>query len=471
MTMLRRFRLRPLFLLVSSIALLASSGSAAFAQGKDRALTNNGDLLTVRDGRFGELFPGAPGVPPNLSVLALDVDRDGEVERLLVPGTDTWRPEHGARVTYDAAGGTAILLWSTYTATGTSSLHFTSFSDDGFTAIETVQAGDVPLFFETPPHILVTEDSFRLELAPEEVVEASRKIFHLVWREADGGVHYLPLVFVEGHFVGWSESLNLSAALQQAHQGQAPVALAPALRSTLAVQTTADGRGLLVTFAEGAFGRIATLRIDVRPMELSLLGDQVRDLIFQLADLYDPEDLEAMASGLRGHIIIIGSTMSLNPAVVHYLADQLSSWLLANGGGYGYGGLENLGNDAQAQTLTLGGAVYASTVADPADPDQQVLDLDLGAFLDGDGNHEQLAQLLDLSIRADYPAPAVPGTETATVFPSQNGRGLLVAWDHGDAGLGYVENDGGGWGLPLSLSLGPDLDTEGAYELLRRKAR
>ena len=463
----------PLLFRCRHLALLAMASLAALAvpvaMADDMVLTDQGELMRVAAGKFSDFFPNTHGIGPNTRVLNLEItDSTGAVQPVLVAGTQDWRPEHSAQVVWDSQANSAILLWLSGTGQGESTLHFGSYSDGTWSPIDGLRADGRLVRFPQAPNITVTEDSYAIELSDDERIVVSRKIFHLTWREADTGrVRYSPIVFVEGLHVGWTEIITLSSVFQMLHDGDEPAVLPSNLSDLLSVQAAADQRSLLVTFAEPEFGRLGTLSVGIRPMQLVLLGDLVRDRILENQMPLNPENLVPLIEDIYANIIVIGSRVDLNPAVTEYVSNGVRQWLRDYAGEY-LGDLEALAQQTRRQAINISSTVYAMET--DSTPDKQLI-IDVGDFLDSNGYRDELVQMLDLGVRADFSAPSIDAPKL-TAYTSVHGQGLMLAWPASEgAVIEFVENRGNGWGEAGSVHLVHGIDAERAHELLRRKAR
>ena len=238
----------------------------------------------------------------------------------------------------------------------------------------------------------------------------------------------------------------------------------------------ADDEGSVVAaFADAETARLGALQISLRSLSTELLGDQVRERIYALAELYDPEDLSNFADAIRAEIIATGHHLRMHPGITELTAEEVGGWIETAGGDYGYDGFEELGDDARGLAIFLSGSVSANLVEDPAHPGEEILEIEIGDFLEELEGASPLDDLLEVAVRADRPAPAV-GNGTAAIFPSHDGEDLLVGWKaESSRRIHYVESrsdrDGGAWSAVRTLTIGAEVDLLQAIELLQRKIR
>ncbi len=440
----------------------------------EMTLGNEGELYRVEAGAYGDLFRGGEDLAAATPVLALDVAAD----RVLVPGTGDPRVESDPRLFYEPRSAAALVLWQS-APSGASAfrLDFAVYRDGGWSEVRPLQADGEAIAFAAPPLLAFTRDAFDLELGDGETWSASRSVVHLLYRDGEGVVRYLPLMFVDGAYVGWHENLALSTGLFALGEGEEPpaTALTEGLRQALSLEPADDGRAILAAFANPESRHLGAVEIRARPLRLEALGDHVRDRILAEAELYDPGDLEAFADEIRAEIIFIGYKVGLHPGIVEFVADEVGDWLGESGADYGLDGLESLGDDAGELAIELTTSVTASVVVDPANPEEEILELELGSLLDELESSSPLARILELEVRSERPVPAI-GDGVAAIFPSPSGHDLLVGWKaDGNHRVHYVESrgdrDGGQWSVRRTLTLGGEIDLQQAIELLQRKIR
>ncbi len=448
-----------------------------------------GQLSRALAGPYGELFTGdaaGAGTP----VLAIEtITAGGEISRLLVPGTEDARIESDPRLFRDPRSDSFVLLWRSRVDEGEDDLDFATWGGAEWSEVFRVEHDGEPASPGAEMLAADTHDQFELEIEGIEPIRAGRMILHLLWQEGDA-THYAPLPFVEGRYVGWHGHFVLDESFLQVPEPTAgdgaggdgdgeggvpaatePVELTATLAGTLQLRVAGDGGSVLVTFANPSSHRIGSLEITPLPIALELLGDQVREQIFAHIDLYDPGDLGSFADAMRGAIVVIGQYYDLHEAHAGYVADQVAEWLLTSGGDYGWGGLENLSEDAGDLAVDAGHEVYMSTEADASDPDSEIVRLDVSELFAG---RDEAAQVFDFRPRSDLPAPSV-GEEGVRVFTSRRGADLLIAWEDSEAGqVHWVESrqsEDGPWSEVFTLALSEELTLEAAHRLLARRIR
>ncbi len=467
-------------LTVLALACFALAGAPAQAELSPLSLDNAGRVLRIQTGAYGDLFSGGNAALPGSTVVALEVQwATHQPILILVPGTETEAEESEARIFWDSGAESAILMWLSGAADAPKTLDFKTVrqTDQGVEWSETHQllSGDEPQLFDAWPSHLVTQDEHRVVPEEGEPTITRRTLVHLIWQGPAAEAtttFYSALTFVDGDFGAAPVRLDLGNTFLQAPEGvgDTPPPLPTGLAQTTRIRHGKGPGSVLVALANPTTQRLGTLEIDIMPLQISTLGDLVRDEAYAAADAYDPGDIQVFADEMKAGIVIIGYHLRLHPAVTDYLADEIEHWLQEEGSSYGYESFPDLGNDARELSLQLTRSVYASTIEDPFDPDSTTIEIGLGDFLD-DLESGGPAQRIGVREVANLEAPAVAGSET-WLFTSADGFEILVAWqseEEPDA-LYYVENRGGSsWSEPRLLQLSERLSVEQAHALLENR--
>ena len=481
---------------IAGLALSIALQSAALAASSPAVLGHSGQLQRALTGTYGELFSEGEALDAATPVLVVEIVSAGhEAARFLVPGTEDSRVEAEPILFQDGKYDTFVLLWQSRAEESASQVRFAIFDGSEWSQVHTLEHDGAPVEVAGAPSIAESHDTFEVDLEGGEPLSAERRILHVIW-QSEGpspATYYAPLNFIEGQYLGWHALLTLDATFLQEPEadsddaeaggsdddssdsetetGEEPIQLAASLSRTLLLQTAGDDRSILVTFANPASHRIGTVEISPLPLAMGLLGEQVREQILALAEFYDPDNLASFSDQIRAGIVIMGSIFNLHEAYGDYVADEVADWLLSAGELYGWD-LESLGNDARDLTIDVSNEVYASTKTDPADPDSEIIEIDVAGLI---GDEPDPAQTLDMRVRADLPAPAI-GDGPTTVYTSRDGRGLLIAWQDEEAGrIHWRESrrdpEGSTWSEAFSLELGDHLTLEEAHALLAAKIR
>jgi hypothetical protein len=458
------------------LPLLLTLPAPARGELADRVLGDGGELYQIEAGSYGDLFPGGGQLDPETPILAITVrNADGTVDTLRVPGTGGPRVESAPGLLAEPRSGSLIALWrSEPPAGGDFRLHFATRNADGWSeAITVSDAGGAPLLFAEPPKMAVTRDLFDLEVAGADPLRASRTAVHLL-HHAGGATLYTPLIFVDGVYLGWHQSLDLGATfLLPGENDPEPPALTPELAAATTLQVSDEDRTVIATFANPASGRLGAVEIALLPLELEVLGDHVRDQILDHPELYDPSDLSDLIDKMQAEIIVIGARLNFHPGILDYVSTELGGWLDEEGGSYGAEELQALSEDSRQLAIDLSSQVAVTVVEDPG-TGEEIYDIDLGNFFDP-LNGTPLGRILEVEVLADRAAPAT-GPGPTRLLSSHDGGDLLVGWHDAGAGqIHYRESrrhlEGGAWSEVRSLAVGGELDEASAWELLGRKIR
>lgn len=260
-------------------------------------------------------------------------------------------------------------------------------------------------------------------------------------------------MFVDGAYVGWHESLAIGTSFFL--DGDGATALTPGLENAISLEPADDGRSVITTFANRDSGRLGALGIRILPLKLEALGEHVRAQIRANMDLYDPGDMNTFSNKIRAEIIAIGYRIDLHPGIVDFVSDRVGEFVQESGASYGLDGLDTLGKDARDLAIELTSSISVQVVEDPSNPEEPIIDIEIGGFLDLLGGSSPLARVVEIRVLSDRPAPEISDGLTA-IFPSRDGSDLLVGWKAANNNqIHYVESRGdrqdGDWSEPLTL--------------------
>ncbi len=453
--------------LLSLALLVAAAGAVGASDLPTAALGNAGEVYELIGGTYGELFPESDEVAAGHEVLALELSwPDQTTGRWLVPGTEDAPAETAATLLYDRATDALAAVWQSAEPSEGALLKLVTVEADAFSDVVTIE--DPTRAAIGPSQIVLTRDRYSIRLGHNQRETVNRTILHVAWMaygDSEIDVRYTPLVFIDGLYCGWNEVFSLRDLV--VGEGVEPdQELAEQLLSTLELDLTHGAQRILATFVSPRSGELAVVDIGVLPLELAYLGDEVRDLLLSMADSFGGDDLQAFAEVARIEIIGVGRRQSLNPALVDYVAGELSDEILTVGAEYSVDEYGELVSYLRDYTIDVTSPLITSTLNYAQGTDHsRVIEIDIGNLLDAP------TQILDLKIRSARPAPAT-GEGPTTIYTSEDGEDTLIAWeDPGGATLYYVESLEGGWSEPRSLVIDDKLTPERAHELLRRRVR
>ena len=461
----------------------ASWGDSLTGELIPRVITTAGEVLEAKTGTYGDLFPGGAELPSATPVMALDVQpQGGAAGRLLIPGTGDARLEEGPIAIFEpaaeAADETLLLLWQSLSSDGAVRQIRGIGVRRGSAGLEWSEAfavngadGQV-LELSAAPQFAITRQDFSHQIEAESI-HVRHTLVHLLWQGPGGTAMYSAVVWVNGLYVGHNPVFDLSAEYLVASEGDGATETLPLSAELLQashLEVAEGGRSLRLAFANGTSGRIGNLLIEAVPLAHGVLGDLVRQEVFEHADSFDPGALQSFVDKFRAGVVIIGRNYKYHPAVVEYVSSRVGNWILDNGESYGYEEFVGLGKDARDLTIGLTQSVYASTVEDPGAPGSTLVELDLSGVFGGDTAADHPGQLLGFQVTADLAVPQI-GEGDVALLASNDGQRLLITWlDDEGSQLHYVESRlDGSWSEAQVIALHDGLTSTEAQRLLRSK--
>jgi hypothetical protein len=453
-------------LALSALAVAAGTGAPLDAQSRAEVVGVDGELYMLRQGSYGELFPDGGLASPANAALALDiVHADQNTERLLVPGTETDDLETSPSALFEDDSGTLFVLWQTSRNYIHSWLSLIGFRDGEWT--EPIEITGSPFGWKSSPQLAVTRDSFTTRGTDDASRSWKRTLVHLIWWE-DGAagpeVLYTPVVLIDGEYTGWNPVYRLDDLAMAAG---VPFGMPnPELAEAPRLDAGVNGQSVVIAFVPAGSTQLVTIALELLPGELGVLADSVRAQIIEVGRAGGPDGaLGSLADKARAQIIEVGARLKLHPGVSSYVADQVHDRILASEPGRP---VAALADDVRAQIIEVGAHVTdrgfdrlsaASTYG--------VIELPGAGSGDGTGT-EPPPDLIRVAQVSSRPAPQT-GDEPASLYLSKDGRGVVAAWQEGNALL-YRESRGNGWTEARRLQLGNELDLEHAQSLLERRA-
>jgi len=446
-----RLRLTVLGSLFLALALGASAQQAT--------LGDDGAIYTARVGSYKSLFPEGSALAPTANVLALDIEKDGELARILVPGGEKVAPDAVPFALWEGTSRRLFLAWE-----GLSHIHSNVrlVSFDGETWSEPLQISGNPFTTKSAPRLAVTRESY---LLGDDAGSATgeRTVLHIVWFEDDYGdvdILYAPVILANGVAPASPPPIFDLGRFAPPSEDTGAAPTAALLRSPRVVGGD-DDTSVFVAFASEVTDQLLLLKVDVLPVELSAMADELERFLAE--DGTDPcqGDVQALAERARAHLVVIGTRFS-GYARAH-LADALREWVLAQReGACAEGGFRALAERARAHLVVIGRrALREVIVAAKADPT-----FSLAFDSEGDGRINDLS----LTVRSALALPSGIGPGAARIHLGGSGRHPLLSWRQNNSVL-YREHDGTEWMPVRSLALSDGFDLEQAYALLDSKAR
>lgn len=457
----------PRLLLVFGL-LLPFAAPAAGEGNRDAAVGADGELYMVRAGSYGDLFPEESLVEPGNPVLALElVHPDQQREVLLIPDTEGADLEDSASVLFEDDSETLFVLWQTKINTIHSRLNLVGFHDGRWT--ENIEISGSPFGWKSSPQLAITRDRFNAEEHDGAPRTWSRTVVHLIWWEegATGPrVLYTPVVLIDGEYTGWNPVYRLDdLALAPGAPLAAPnYALAQAPR----IEVGANGQTVVIGFVPAAGGELVTVALELLPGEISVLADKVRHQIIDIGLQAGQEGgPSALADKIRHQIIDVGARLMLHPGVSSYVADAVHDRIDHSDPQQPAAALAD---DIRHQIIDVG----AHAIDRGFDRSRmsvesvyRVIELPSDDRID-DTSRGAPADLIRVRRASVRPIPTT-GEEKHTLYLSEDGRGVVIAWSEGEALL-YRESRGAGWSDVRRLRLDGRLDLPRAKSLLERRS-
>lgn len=464
---------------LSGILLAFLAAPASFATPPDTALGADGELYLLRTGTYGDLFPGRRQTDKNNRVLALEIQRPGELPaRLLVPQTDGPESEEAASLIYEDQSRSLYLLWESRSGPSASYLNLASY--DGSRWSPAIEVSGNPASVKTLPRLAITHDT--VQVAPPgggEKVEKHRTVAHLAWTEAAGSgaveTFYTPIILVDGAYLGWNPVYRLNdfdvdppAGAVAAGDGSAAVAAAPSIAGG------SDGRAVVISFASPVTHRLCVLRVDFLPGELQQLADKLRSAIIDLGrsvDLTQPAGRTQLADKARAALTDNGG--AFEPEVISTIGDRIHGQITAGDST----DLAAIGEGLRSTIIDLGARLShrglrpldkLAATTEPAAPRIDQINDDPHRT-NQSAAPGALGHLIELAVASTRPAPQV-GAGDVEVFVSASGRNVIVSWALADRVL-YRESTPAGWSDVREVQLSDSVDLARAYETVARRVR
>ncbi|HYU34521.1 MAG TPA: hypothetical protein VEW48_20410 [Thermoanaerobaculia bacterium] len=447
--------------MVLALGFLLSAG--AFAFDRPGALGPGGEVYLTQVGPYGVLFPKGKSYPANNVVLTLEVSRSGgAADRVMVPGTEGAEVESSPFVVFEETSKSLYLLWQTKSDALVNRLILRTFKDGSFGPPIEVRTS---LFNAamSAPQVAVTRDEFFVPTADGGTATVHRTLLHLIWWEespAGNEVHYAPITLIEGIYTGWHPVYSLNDFDRSPDDSAAAnEALAQLYRSPR-IQTGRNDHSVVISFADERNGRLTVLDVSLLPGEISYIADKIRSHIIDIGR--KKPTASEIADKIRSHIIDIGR---LQPQVVSFLSNDVYQHILAVGpqfeGNGDYNGLADEVSDYATRT--------ASTMLENGRLGEGTDSPEILRLAADDNTDEIGAPRLQVRGVFSQLAPHTAAAPT-TVFASEDGKAVLVAWDAVNQ-IRYRESSAEGWGDVLGVTLSTDLTREQAYEFLEQRLR
>lgn len=434
--------------------------------GRDASVGNEGELFVIREGLFGDLFPGQGLAAPENVALALDwTDPDGTSERLLVPGTETSDVEDSASVLFEDRSDTLFVLWQTKMNVIHSRLNLIGFREGEWT--DPVEVSGNPFGWKSSPQLAVSRDTYHTPTEEEGLRSWNRTVVHLLWwEEGPSGAprpHYSPVTFLDGEYTGWNPVHALDELVPSSVLGEpAPPPVDLAVAQVPEIATGRDQQSVVFGFVSPTSGELVTLAVDLIPGEVTFIADKIRAQIIDLGREVPPSRQETLASKVKAEVQDLGTSLGLHPGLTRFLADQAEEEIAAVAPDEP---VSNMAERIRAQIIDLGAQMTEGafdrlhsksgpSVLEPASR---------GSALEFSGGLH-----MRFSVASVKPTPAT-GHEDVALHLAPNGREALVSWVQ-DGTVHYRESYGREWSTPRPIDFGAKLELARVREVLDRRA-
>lgn len=440
-----------LALFVPGLALAQENGLMVIAE--------EGAVMKVTAGLYGELFPSGVEANADSSVLALDLFNSEGNQRYLVPATEDYYSETPEVLHYEKASHLTYLLWEGLQSGLHPVLYLTSF--DGYQWSEPLQIRASIFADKTNASFVVVPDSPNLAASTEAASMERRTVIYVVWSEETGNAgddYVVPIILQGGEYIGWHRTVSISDLLAKAGPmlGIAPFNPPdsdPNLGNLLRMQASSRSNAVVVGMVDSRSGQLVTLELEMLPVELDAFAERVKQSIAELGAT--SESVDELVARVRASMMEGGS--DFHRGMLSYLADQIES-LLREHSTVAAAVAPAAIDKAGIHIIAVGARARSKGLVD-REP------LEILTFGQAPSGGEPYHHL-KVSIIGHWLIPQVDGE--ATLFLSRTGNEALVAWNDGD-NVVYRETEGVSWSDPQWIEFREGLDQQTAYSILANR--
>ena len=449
--------------LLPTLAVAALLAPPALAQGSKVVLGADGTVTRLLSGTYHDLFVASEDsvaegeAVDTTAVLALEeVAPDGTVERWLIPGTEDWEVERPASLVLDDPSGARFALWESSINGLHPLLRLVRFEEGTFSSVLDITSG--AFADKGAARVLITQEheaAVRVDESEEDGDE--RTVVHISWwqESALGSLKlYAPVVIEGGELQQHPPIFDLSGFFPAIEGEEAEPMASEALQDLLTARRSETSQSLVLGFLDSTSQRIKTVRMDIVPRVLTLLGDKLPAEIVIIGLRSGNRTQMAKAIGPE-----LESASWLHPSVRQFLQGELEATVEQWPGELQSAeGLEALAAHLEEQILRTGAGVEAGGLASGA--------VDM---VDAAPATEGPRQVLTVRPLSSRPAPEIGTPEGAVrFFLSSSGFHALVAWEE-EGRVYFRETLEDGWGEIGSLEPLLDLDTAAIYRMLEER--
>lgn len=442
-------------------SIVAGPVSALSAE-EDPVLGSDGTIYRLLQGQYADLFPLGSMTAADAPVLALDVTgANGEVQRLLVPGTETRDREASPVLLLEESTQRIYLLWEELFNGIHPLLQLTSFDGEIWTPVVEIASG--PFSRKGSPRLEVTRDAGGLNSGADGITD--RSVAHLTWWQggASGASKkfYAPMALAGGAEQGTTPVFDLAAFFASGEDAQGD--LQPAFSDLLVIEPGGESSSAVMAFLDSRTHNVRSLRSEMIPGVLSSFADKARLEIVIIGQRFHGK--RAIAERMRSKLMELGG--DFHPASLAYIVDSLAEFIEGWQGDLSREGqLEFMAGKARLEIVIIGSTIDANGL--PADADAYLLEV--GAVAEG----QERPGLLKLSRGGEWALPPIDDrVTTARLFVSKSGRQVLLAWEgeRFEDRVTYRISNEEGWSDASYLSIRADLDRDTVYRLLAEQVR
>ncbi|MGD2113448.1 MAG: hypothetical protein PVG07_00235, partial [Acidobacteriota bacterium] len=406
-------------------ALLCATPSSA--QRNVAAVGSEGEVYTVLEGSYSDLFPEQGLTEAGNAVLALEIALpDGDRSRLLIPGTGTSDIEDSASVVFEDGSETLFVLWQTKINLIHSNLKLASFKDGEWSQV--VEIWGSPFGWKSSPQLLVSRDLYKTVDDVGEQRIWNRAVAHVIWSEerADGfHTLYSPIVLIDGAYLGETPVYDLSDVAVLPEEA-APGSIARALAGSSRIRVGRNAQTVVVGFSEPSSGRLVSLELEVLPGELVHLADRIGHQIIEIGRELYPGQPDRLADRLGHQIIEIGNRLDLHPGLAAYSAAVVENEVVK---GDPDRPLDVLADELGHQIIEIGARMTGRGVDRVLNKSGYHL-LEIPSATPATGVPDNPSSLIRAATVTSRPAPRIEQSAPSSVdlFLSRTGVDIIAVW-------------------------------------------
>lgn len=451
--------------LVALLVLAVLPAVATFAETRvaGTALGADGELISLLQGSYGELFPQGTDASAKEPVLALrTTSPDGSQTLRVVPATIDFDNEESAELVLDPAGGVSYIFWQSWRTEIHSRFRVASF--DGEEWRPPIEVSGPTAFWRISPAFAVTQDSFNM-LSPEGQEPAElvhRTVLHIMWLEEAEGAQwntmYAPLVLVDGRYIGAHPVLVLDSVPAEGQTTASDSRFAPVLRPRDA------GNSVVAAFLDQGTGKLTALEMKFAAGELSYLGDVVEQEIAEAGtglDLGSEAGSEALVKAVTARLLKFDH--QVKPEILAPLVTTVESHVRQQA--QPDASVKAIAGGARVQLVDVGFRLTDGKVGRTG-VGARVQLVDVGARSEGPRRTRHHDARSSVAASRGIPAGLSSAPE---ILVASSGNKLILAWQEADRVLYQESLAGGGWSATQQIRLTDQMDAPKAMGVLKKR--